>query len=345
MLKNKLLDKVFAVDGSFSFEQMKGLKNELLNYVEEGDEDHQIEELLLVIEKNIAWSEGEEFEPCCQIVRPAIERLLEQEKWDFYDIRLCAAVLGHAETFEVSHGLAERALEGLSQRAARKEPKGLRTKLIVYTNAALRFLRARYFEVADITPELLAMFLDYTESAAEVSEEMGRGTHRSVIKVMEGLFYQNDSFVNGGFNELREAKEYDCYRMLQNLAGELGYYTEFTMSKKQFNAIVGANLKRERLSCGLSQEELAKLLGVSVAAIGLMERGDRGITGYNLRRFASIFAVPVDIFHHGIGVATVPGHKRAKRQQLAIYARGLADRELDYLILMAKNMPQGTQTG
>ena len=47
-----------------------------------------------------------------------------------------------------------------------------------------------------------------------------------------------------------------------------------------------ANVRRRRLALGLSQEALAELAGVHRTYVGMLERGEKNVTIYNIERIA-----------------------------------------------------------
>ena len=64
--------------------------------------------------------------------------------------------------------------------------------------------------------------------------------------------------------------------------------------KMQLRAIVGKNIRTQRLARGLSIDELAKLLDLTPGYMGLIERGERGTNAFLLLQFSKIFEVSVD---------------------------------------------------
>jgi transcriptional regulator with XRE-family HTH domain len=51
-------------------------------------------------------------------------------------------------------------------------------------------------------------------------------------------------------------------------------------------AVFAANVRRRRLQLGLSQEELAEAAGVHRTYVGMLERGEKNVTIYNIERIA-----------------------------------------------------------
>lgn len=52
-------------------------------------------------------------------------------------------------------------------------------------------------------------------------------------------------------------------------------------------AVFAANVRRRRLELDLSQEELGERAGVHRTYVGMLERGEKNVTIYNIERIAS----------------------------------------------------------
>ena len=56
-------------------------------------------------------------------------------------------------------------------------------------------------------------------------------------------------------------------------------------------AVFAGNVRRFRLDAGLSQEALAELAGVHRTYIGMLERGEKNVTIYNIERIAEALEI------------------------------------------------------
>lgn len=56
-------------------------------------------------------------------------------------------------------------------------------------------------------------------------------------------------------------------------------------------AIFAANVRRRRLELDLSQEGLAERAGVHRTYVGMLERGEKNVTIYNIERIAQALGV------------------------------------------------------
>jgi transcriptional regulator with XRE-family HTH domain len=64
-------------------------------------------------------------------------------------------------------------------------------------------------------------------------------------------------------------------------------------SNKQYLIFIGKKVRELRQKMGISQERLGELAGVHRTYVGMIERGEKNITIYNLRRFADALKVKV----------------------------------------------------
>lgn len=56
--------------------------------------------------------------------------------------------------------------------------------------------------------------------------------------------------------------------------------------------VFAANVRKRRLELSLSQEELAERAGVHRTYVGMLERGEKNVTIYNIERIAIALDVP-----------------------------------------------------
>ncbi len=66
------------------------------------------------------------------------------------------------------------------------------------------------------------------------------------------------------------------------------------MIKKEVLIKFGNRVREERLSRGLSQEELAERVGVHRTYVGMIERAEKNITLQNIEKIAKALDMPID---------------------------------------------------
>ncbi|MCD7905426.1 MAG: helix-turn-helix transcriptional regulator [Clostridiales bacterium] len=60
------------------------------------------------------------------------------------------------------------------------------------------------------------------------------------------------------------------------------------------NMLVGANIRYERKLRNLTIDELAEIVDITLSHLGLIERGQKGITIKNLCKLADFFSISID---------------------------------------------------
>jgi transcriptional regulator with XRE-family HTH domain len=66
-------------------------------------------------------------------------------------------------------------------------------------------------------------------------------------------------------------------------------------SQSQLVSLFAANVRRLRQARGFSQEELAERAGVHRTYVGMLERGEKNVTIYNIERIALALDVTPDV--------------------------------------------------
>ncbi len=66
-----------------------------------------------------------------------------------------------------------------------------------------------------------------------------------------------------------------------------------SISNKQFLIFLGQKVREERIKKGISQEHLGQLAKVHRTYVGMIERGEKNITIFNLRKFAQALGLHV----------------------------------------------------
>jgi len=111
------------------------------------------------------------------------------------------------------------------------------------------------------------------------------------------------------------------------------------LKKSCINKTIGRNILLEREYRRLSRDELATILGVSTAHMGLMERGERGVHVLHLNTLSEIFKVPIAEFFTSNNEDDVKGLENdARRDAIFTLTAGLDESELDYVADMIKGL-------
>lgn len=99
---------------------------------------------------------------------------------------------------------------------------------------------------------------------------------------------------------------------------------------------IGRNIREERIAHGISMEELAEMLAISPAFVGLIERGQRGASIKNLIKISRIFSTSIDFLTKNLSKefedldSCHVSRRKFNTIQSLIY--DLNEQELDFLI-------------
>jgi len=104
---------------------------------------------------------------------------------------------------------------------------------------------------------------------------------------------------------------------------------------------IGKKIRHLRLKNNLSIDELAAMLELSPAFIGLLERGQRGAKLDNLVKLSRIFEVDIKelLYSTSDEIASVnEGNRQSKIDTLRTLSFDLSEKELDYLLASVRNI-------
>jgi len=339
MDKRDLLNELLDMGGNHRPEASRVLEAKLLDYMENIEEDPQVKDAFHILQMYKAESIHNDLAMGCQIVEPVLERLTNIEEWDIYDILLSAIVVGHAKTYYQSYMFAEDILKRLEKYSTERWYAG--TQLVIHMNTAFRIVRARYFdwENSDELNELENMFLKHTSAGLALCTGKKFLMYKAMLMIRKGLFYVDDDITKEGFRLLNDNGELEMYRMLQHEVRQFEYFAELTITRKQYDAIIGNSIRELRLGRNMTTEELAELLDVSPWSLGQFERGERGTSGLVIRKLADIFDVSTDVIYYGSRVIPLESNHHEKQlQMLYAYARKLTEDETDYILTSVKSL-------
>lgn len=101
------------------------------------------------------------------------------------------------------------------------------------------------------------------------------------------------------------------------------------MNKNDVDAHVGKRLRLRRTMMGLSQEALAKAVGITFQQVQKYEKGANAMNAGRLFEFASYMQVPISYFFDGIEQSAKNHHMQGFAEDSAIFegAPSVSDRE------------------
>ena len=339
MEKHKLLNEFLDLGSNCRLEESKVVENKMLDYLKNYGDEPQINDALCIMQIYRIEAIHNDLEACCKIAEPVFERLINTEEWDIYDILLSAIVVGHAETYSQSYMFAEDILKRLEEYSDKRWYVG--TKLAIHMNMINRLVRARYFDLENLDSfkELENMFIKHTNASLALSKGRKYLMHKAMAVIRKGLFYKDNDLTMEGFKLLSDSGELEMYKVMLLEVKQYEFPAKLTITRKQYDVIMGRNIKQLRLDCNMTTEELAEILDVSPWSIRQFERGERGMSGLVIRKLADTFGVSTDVLYHGPQFMPIESTYHEKQLQIVLaYARKLTEEETDYLLTNVKSL-------
>ena len=70
------------------------------------------------------------------------------------------------------------------------------------------------------------------------------------------------------------------------------------LTKEELRVVLGENIRKAREYRDMTRDEIAEQMGLTISHIGLIERGERGVTTHNLVKLSQIFGTPIETFFY-----------------------------------------------
>ena len=101
----------------------------------------------------------------------------------------------------------------------------------------------------------------------------------------------------------------------------LQFVSSVATKGSEINKLIGSRIREARISSGLTQSQLGKRIFKTGAAVGLVERGKRGVNIETLIEISHVLSVPVDFFFST--EKTTTQHLQSTLEQLRINTQQL----------------------
>ena len=332
--KHELLNNLFAIGGNFKPEENKIVEAKLQEYFKTNENDLQIRDALIILRTFEIEYKYNDLKTCCELSVPIFERLDNMSEWDFYDIRILTCIVHYADTYMQSHTVATKALKALENHS--HENRYIFIKRAILVNMTSRLLRAKFYEsdTQESNKNLSELFSQYVNLIAPLSEGNTFIPLIAVAKIREGIFFEDTNLINNTFKLIKENEEHELYKVLQDELREYKYNIGLDkVSKRQFDDIVGENIKNIRTSRGLSVEDFADILDVTVPTIKLIEKGDRGITSHSILRLSETLNISTEDIYRGTKVVLFDSNsKKLLIEKINVRISMLKEDKLEFIL-------------
>ena len=336
-----LLREFFDARGNHNPEEVKIVEGKLHTYIKTYGDDFQINDLLRL--SNVAKIEREhnDYEKSEEILSPTLKRIANSNNLNKWDIRILAASIGHIENFNDIQSIYEKSfLKGLEEHYSNK-PEYDNVKVAFSYNAVGRLLRAKYFEMDKQEPT--KKLIDLFEFQFAILQDIFKDTEKfqvfeAVILVRKGLFYDDNIMVDGGLKMLKtHDKEGELYTLLKEECLECYLYVSLDLNKQRFYEMLSENIRNERISRRLTQEELANLVKIDPSTISQIERRQKNISVSTLFNIARVFNMSVEQLV-GLKISDVQSEEDLKNQQFILLFNCLTESEKAFVITIIKGL-------
>jgi len=334
MLKaNQLLDELFNIRASRKVKDFKSFEAKVDDFLElNGSEDN-----LQVMDASIVVKifREEDFETKCTMAIPVFERLGKTSSWDLHDVHILSCVIRYAKSHNDAYDLSKTALKVLGSHSNDERYTSIKFDILI--NAASCCLSAKQINGVSCE-DLEKIFLEYINAAQSLCDTGTNQTYKAIIQAKKGFYNNNADIVNEAFNILKYNGDYETFRLLQTEARDYNFDVDLNNAdKKRFRIIVGDNIRRMRIERKMSMDDLANILGITVGAIGLIERGSRGAPSYAILKLSEAFGVSTDDLYFGTNtLISGSDYKQVLVEKLSILARQLPEDKLDFAVDMLK---------
>jgi len=375
LTKDEALQIFLDIEDNQDYHKLYEARTKLKEFIEAHKKSepniYQVEEALNVLEiwemeryDDYILRNPSKFEKCYKLADMTFKRLSSKEEWELFDFRLLLRIVGYRKTFQECHLYLNDALKKLESYSDREEYIGI--KIGFHMNILPRLLKAKYFDlwwrereiiekkepgkVKIIEKEIEDIFLTHCNAVIELCEQNNFKIFKACATIRKGILLEDNKLMGEGFSTFEKAGEHELYKLYQEEVDKYGlYYTGLTTSTRQFNAIVGRNIKKIRKASNMTMDEVAKILGIKSEELNEIELGGKAIYFFDLVKLSETFKVSFTAFLDDIGELDLfdPDYefnfegfsKRIQKiQQISEFAEKLSPRELSFATEMLSNL-------
>jgi transcriptional regulator with XRE-family HTH domain len=348
-LKEILLDEFFALGGNYkNHDKAKALLNKIDKYLEKLEEkDRQLSYVKILLKVYEEEFNFHDFGEACRLASPVVQSLLHItiSEWDFYDLRFGQVALTWTKSFEEGEELLKRILVMLNKYIDNEPKPTYKIRLFSHMNMITRLLKADFMEIdagreLNRSVNLERVFKDSFDSAFAICECKGEELkkYKFVLLIRNSLFDRDYESVDLYLSELKKIVDKEFYKAMVDSIMPYMPYAGFFITEKQLKIMVGSKLREFRERAGLTAEDIGKVLGYKIAHITAIERGERGLSLYQIHKIAHRYGVTIDMFCNDTKENKIISKIEVAFEKLKMKATGLNEHELETLSIMADRM-------
>ena len=230
------------------------------------------------------------FDKVCEAAKFVVDKLKDQEDWDFIEFDIFCAVLGRIKSYGFTIAMMKKCFDML-ERNFKDLPNYEFRKARIFFEMTNRFMRAKYLDNVD-SQELKKLFDTCAKSAIKMWGELGEVAMRTAVFVRQAIFNGNPDEV---LECIKTMEATDDKYWIKSSKDEAVEYVRFlcpNITIKLHNFMIGWQIKKRRKELGISTQEFADMIGSTQNMVSDIERGAKGISPERL--YVVMYALQVE---------------------------------------------------
>jgi len=296
----ELIETFFLLGGNHEKDKLKKLQVKLKSCAPDDENIAQIIDILILFKMYEASYKYNDFDTSQAIVKPILSRLMNTDSWNLYDIRILVRVIGYPKTYKDAHELAQKALSLLEQYVDHERYHHI--KRSIHFNISYRLLRARYFDIELVEDEDIAeldkLFNEHIEKALSMCKEKDLKLEEAALLIRRGVYEKDYDLIDANLETIKQFGERAAHKMMQDEVNDYNAYVGDAISAKQFNVMIGRNIKKLRELRCMTQRELARRVDLAPITLNHIEIGHRSAASHKLFLISHALNVKVDSLYN-----------------------------------------------
>jgi len=298
-IRKQLMERFRNLTGNRDIEELNSLKKDLEAYLKnyEDDADQRIENTLYLIKAWINYRLTDDLKSSYALVSPLLENLKLANLSNYNKMLLIGSIIV-CKDYKQALEIVLRLEESVNDPSIDENIK-IAVNVYTYSNFTEILLNTKFFAElsAEEEDEVENLFSEYCEKTKSlcVSEEYLGLCH--VTELKEGIFYKDKKLQDRAMKLANEHAEDEILKAVEDTLDKYKVVGAI-INTQAFNKKIGNRIKSERKLRKISTADFAKMVGLSVGALNILERGERSTTPEKLLHMSQIFGITVHELMH-----------------------------------------------
>ena len=331
--RKELMDRFLDLRDNLNIRQLQSFQEDLEEYLNNYEDslDKRIENTCHLVKSWINYRKTDELESSYELVLPMLMNLEVDTTLKYtennYNKWLLVVSVGVCKDYNRALQIVKILEKSLEVYPTEKRREN-RVKIYAYVNLmeVLSNTKRNNPISGDGCREIEDLFSTYAEKAKKLCREIDMYDMYAIITFNESNLYNipiqdKESITESIFEE-------DVFCEEAKNASSESEVISIMLDGSNYKKKIGARIRREREALRMSLEELAGMVGISSAFLGLIERGNRGVKIDKLARFADIFGLTVNDFVYTLKKPARHNTVDAKRALLVTLVKQIDDEKM-----------------